>query len=144
MLNRVKVTITDLACFYIMIGIELESRFAFHFLSVFPTSVNLSVYLSYFSRLSGELVHLFSQETQSYLQLSWAFSWSLEAMMTSAGSSGEGTTELLSNGLLVICRPSARTGDGAGMLSGTASLLGVFSVLPSHFYCKHTIFTETC
>lgn len=64
--------------------------------------------------------------------------------MTSAGSSGEGITELLSNGLLVICRPSMRTGDGAGMLSGTASLLGVFSVLPSHFYCKHTIFTETC
>nr|KAF6460470.1 leptin receptor overlapping transcript like 1 [Molossus molossus] len=33
--------------------------------------------------------HLFSQETQSSLQLYWAFSWSLEAMTTSAGSSGE-------------------------------------------------------
>uniref|UniRef100_A0A8C2R2Q0 Leptin receptor overlapping transcript-like 1 n=1 Tax=Capra hircus TaxID=9925 RepID=A0A8C2R2Q0_CAPHI len=38
---------------------------------------------------SGELVHSSSQETPSSLQLSWAFSWSLEAMMTSAGSSGE-------------------------------------------------------
>lgn len=94
--------------------------------------------------LSGELVHLFSQETQSSLQLYWAFSWSLEAMMTSVGNSGEEITELLLNGLLVICWPSMHTGEGAAMLNGIASLLGVFWVLPFHFYCKHTIFTETC
>lgn len=103
-----------------------------------------SVFVSYFHRLSGELVHLFSQETQSSLQLYWAFSWSLEAMMTSVGNSGEEITELLLNGLLVICWPSMHTGEGAAMLNGIASLLGVFWVLPFHFYCKHTIFTETC
>lgn len=47
------------------------------------------LYLPERTWLSGELVHLFSQETQSSLQLYWAFSWSLEATTTSAGSSGE-------------------------------------------------------
>lgn len=56
----------------------------------------------------------------------------------------KGITELLSHGLLVISRPSAHTGDRAVMLSSGAGLSGVFQVLPSHLYCKHTIFTETC
>lgn len=36
------------------------------------------------------------------------------------------------------------TGDRAVMLSSGAGLSGVFQVLPSHLYCKHTVFTETC
>lgn len=35
------------------------------------------------------------------------------------------TAELLSGGLLVVGRPSARTGDGAALLNGVASLWGV-------------------
>lgn len=45
-------------------------------------------------------------------------------MTTSAGSSGEKITELLSNGLLVICWPSMHTGDGAAILNGYSKPLG--------------------
>lgn len=94
--------------------------------------------------LSGELVHLFSQETQSSLQLYWAFSWSLEAMTTSAGSSGERSYWTVAKWTCCHLLAIHAHRRWAVMLSGIASLLGVFEVLPSHFYCKHTIFTETC
>ncbi|XP_073075173.1 leptin receptor overlapping transcript-like 1 isoform X2 [Manis javanica] len=76
-------------------------------------------------KLSGELVHLFSQETQSSLQLYWAFSWSLEAMMTSAGSSGERNCRTLVSGLLVIYQPSVHTGGGAVVLRDSEPFGGI-------------------